>query len=409
MRAVAHALAAAALVGLAVGDVCRGVVHVGSSKCGTPPNATLELCCNTDGGETCLNKAEHLCGPSPTTCAGWFKHHAAAKMPCNINATTGAPVDLVCAPANKEKQRYPHVTGTAKRYWATKCTARGFFCFAGGAGDLYSPVGSYGSKYSPCPATTQPAKAPTPTATATNNAPSGTGAGLNVSMHTLKYCYFKDNACATKVTASDAVAAASCTLGAQAAGTTCVDSCFEKSMPTWANTSSYCAYIAGKCMTSPAGTGAQVFVSTNCSNVGTPSSAAPATIAPGPTATATNNAPTATVANNAPNANTTTQNNNNNSAPVNEVQPVTTTGPVVEIDITKMTLAELTQLIDATQKEFDSKCAADDTTAECKVLKAQLAFGKAAQAELDQGSSAARGLPSATAAALLAMAAAAAL
>ena len=89
-------------------------------------------------------------------------------------------------------------------------------------------------------------------------------------------------------------------------------------------------------------------------------------------------------------------------------KPVTTTPGVVGIDITKMTAAELTELIDATQKEFDSKCAADDTTAECKLLKAQLAMGKAKQAELD-ASSAASGLSSATASAFLAMAAAAAL
>ena len=57
--------------------------------------ATEELCCDARG-VMCLNKEKHLCGPPPTTCQGWFDNDKAAKRPCNINASTGAPVDLVC-------------------------------------------------------------------------------------------------------------------------------------------------------------------------------------------------------------------------------------------------------------------------------------------------------------------------
>jgi len=78
-------------------------------------------------------------------------------------------------------------------------------------------------------------------------------------------------------------------------------------------------------------------------------------------------------------------------------------------DLTKMDKAALAKLIEATQKDYDAKCKADETTAECKVLEARLAQGNAAKAALDNdNSAAATTAASAVYAVLLAAAAAAA-
>ena len=58
-------------------------------------------------------------------------------------------------------------------------------------------------------------------------------------------------------------------------------------------------------------------------------------------------------------------------------------------DLTKMDKAALAKLIEATQKDYDAKCKADETTAECKVLEAQLAQGNAAKTALEGNTTAA--------------------
>jgi len=58
-------------------------------------------------------------------------------------------------------------------------------------------------------------------------------------------------------------------------------------------------------------------------------------------------------------------------------------------DLTKMDKAALAKLIEATQKDYDAKCKADETTAECKVLEVQLAQGNAAKTALEGNTTAA--------------------
>jgi len=240
MLTVARALAAAALFGMATpADAFCGK----SQRCGIPPNATEELCCDARG-VMCLNKAEHLCGPPPTTCQGWFdidEKVKAKKRPCNINASTGAPVDLVCGPLVPKERGLSAVNGVYN-YYTTVCTAVGFTCKGMAPPLSLNPKLSYPWDAA-CPATTQVATTAPPNAstsatvelaTTPNNATapsnastSATGAAEGPQV-TITSCYFTGPTCAAKATSADTIAAASCSIGARQAGTACTGMCFDK-------------------------------------------------------------------------------------------------------------------------------------------------------------------------------------
>ena len=73
--------------------------------------------------------------------------------------------------------------------------------------------------------------------------------------------------------------------------------------------------------------------------------------------------------------------NTSASGATSAAPPVTTAGG--DVDVAKMDKAALTKLIESTQKDYDAKCKADSTTAECKGLEALLAQGNAAKTALD--------------------------